>query len=464
MMKCFKHQKPCNPESGITLLETLLSVGVLAVLLLMVTQFFETFIRKEVSQSVGDYMTLIQSASNETVQTVERFNALYARVTANGGVLEIPIHAETGVNPDNISLELGGAGVTRSTIVSDTFRDRLPRQERITVVVREVPGTPRALVLMAATLDRIEEDLLRGYAEAIGPGGGYVSAIVPTDGGLCASEPACQGLIRSGFGTWSDTVALFAGTRWGDTVVATPPTEGDGGYLVSYRFISETEIAGDYLFRIPMPAAPELNRMNAALDLAGNNLVGVDNITVNDELVVERELHAQGSIYIDGDLRVVGDMQVNGDIRMQNTTVAPTYQDTAALSVGVIERGNVMVGNEFSAGSYTVDQDLRTPEATLDTLNASAIRTITMNSGNLRVNTATPGIFSTTMRAGGLNASDVVRAGIVETQTINTNNTGAISVDGRAGAVNFNGPTIDASVAHVQAARIENLTRCMEGC
>ena len=262
-----------NQESGISLLEMLLTVGVLSVVFITITDITQRITEREVANSVAGYMRIVQEDAEQMVSSVQRFNAFFtAADAAVSDSIEVPIN-DPGAGVLSVARggTITGVLVPPGGAVSQNFRKELPLAygDEATVLVRaQTVGGERSLIVMVATLGRIPEESLRRFAQYIGPKGGYVSALASDGAGLCGG--AVASCIRSSYALWSDDLADFGGTVWGGTVAATPPTLNDGGYLLSYRMVKESDVMGDYLYREGDPNEPELNRMYWDLEMSNN--------------------------------------------------------------------------------------------------------------------------------------------------------------------------------------------------
>src|SRR5690606_14717892 len=131
------------------------------------------------------------------------------------------------------------------------------------------------------------------------------------------------------------------------------------------------------------------NRMNVALDLGKNNIIGADNVETGDgsgqALTVNRSVHAQGSAYVGGNLTVRGDLRVErGGIRMNNLTVGPGYNTDG---IAQNNYGNINVGGNFNTtnldagGSVYVSGDAHLSGADANIANTSQMRATALTGG-----------------------------------------------------------------------------------
>lgn len=503
-----------NPsaQSGFTLLETLLVVGLLSGIMLVLTIFLQDYLRREHMRGVAAHLAIVQRAVSESLNTVQEFEALYALATANGNVIELSILNRNNPNrtvsyvpAGNVSLERGNDGTfAPSPIINASvnsgganvfsgFRDTLPvrassyvsgidgpatnsRQEARLTVLARVADDPaddddeRALEVLVITIDRLaEQDLQAIMAETDG-NGGLVSAVLDVDPN-CDSA-GCGVTARSAHGNWYASLSDFAGTRWSVISNARPATLEDGGYLASYTYINEAVLAGDYLFRSAVPNNPNLNTMHTALNLGGNNIVGADNIEVTNPdtpgagvLTVNRGLFAQGSALVGGAARITGDLIAEGGMAAGAITLGPNY---AAPAPVLPSTGNLTVGGEMSTRSMETTGNLSVRgNAGMLALNAKQVSATTLDISDSLTIEASQGLLAGTLKANTVAVKNKTNTGQIEAGQINANKLVAPSVGivqgqmtGRVTAAQ----KVNATKFDAGSVTIDNLTRCAKGC
>jgi prepilin-type N-terminal cleavage/methylation domain-containing protein len=466
-----------DTEKGFTLLEMLLTVTVLGSALLLVSNILQQSARGAFYKSNAGYMDSIMDVALDYVDDVTNFNIIYSQIDAAPvTVMEVPIYATAGVvNPLGFALESGAATLQPHPGISGSgVSDTSPFKQNVTVLYRNITAVPTepAIEVVVALLGPIPERDLREAAQALGAGGAYISTI---DIGGCLPA-GCAATVQDAFGGNNNVQTnVYAGTRLLAALGATPPSAANGGYLLYRRTVTLNEIAGDYLYRTPQLANPQLNRMETDLDLANNNIVGVDNMAVSGAggLNVLSDLHAQGSVFTTGamqvqggDLSVVGDVAVQGDIDM-----TPGY-DTAQPNINVPPQ-SVSVGRTYtSAGNLNAAQDVRVANtaAVNGDLQSASIQGENINVGGtldvaIAGGGAPNGIFTQNLTAqGDVTVNDVTRAGnLVTDQPLAINgNLGALEVLTEDIAV---GGDLDTQIINMNGpASISNLKECNIGC
>lgn len=506
-----KKMRSPNKEAGMTLIETMLVIGLLSGVLLILTVLLQDFIRREHMRGVASQMAIVQKAVSETVRSASMFSALYQYVADNGGVAEISILAldnparalSSGYTVTGaVSLERGGNNILPSTIVNagyqagggpnhSGFRDTLPiraasyleeygsannvrRNARLSILARTVERNgERALEILIVSVDRIAERDLRDISAAMDAHGGLISARPSAEENDC-HELGCAYTARGALGNWRLNMPDFSGTRWYNNVMTAnlanyDQDAGTGeGYLASYTYVSEAVIAGDYLYRVAVPGSPQLNRMHARLDLGNNDVLGADNVEIRNRegtaLTVNNTVHAQGSAYIAGDLLVQGDLDVRGTMRAGDLTVQPVADGGVAPGMSR-NIGNVVVGNRFktqdltTGGSVSVANDATLLGATAGNVAGQLLTTTNLAAEESSVLT---GVLA---NPNNINASGLVQSGQISTTTVQAQSVGIVQGD-----VNSNltvGGALNAAGGKIQVqggTNISNLTRCERGC
>ena len=176
-------------------------------------------------------------------------------------------------------------------------------------------------------------------------------------------------------------VAAFQGAFSGD-----PPPRA----LATHLTLDRQSVYGDQLYRTRVAAFPELNRMETALDMGGNDLVNAG--AVSGE-----------SFAIDTWLDVAGDLTVAGDL---------VVGQTATITGPTEVRGTLTATSAEVTGQATVAGDLdvtgATAAASLDVAGLAEAGTMA-SSGDLTVagNASVAGLAATSVSADRITADDI---------------------------------------------------------
>lgn len=306
-MTAKRQNREFEKEGGFTLLEALLTVGVLSVLILGVFTISERWAEQIANRNEASYLSQVHEAAQDYVQAnfaniwVNGFGEPSTDTTGDGVLDNADLIAIDKAVMITIGEEISGYAFflkDETAAVSDDFPELTPtlRGVRIYVVNRGFINDLRTYEVF--TLTYIPDPVPTGYrrvsgervldiVQAIGPDAG---ALVQ-DFGVTAEDESQQ--FASRFGAWSLDIADLSGANvvLGDVYDAAPP-DGDaiGGYvglrgIVTYR----DALNGDYLYRIVIPGRPEVNRMEANLDMDENTLRNVNTMTV-DRMVLNNGL------------------------------------------------------------------------------------------------------------------------------------------------------------------------------
>ena len=303
-MKMMMKNRNLQNNKGFSLVEMLLTVMLITGLLTAIFNVLEEYAEKELATSTAQYMETVALGVQDILDNPLHFQEVYALAdAAPADTLELSIN----------EIVDGFGGIPASTRLNDGIRNQTPMGSPITIMVKiaDNPASTNdteALEIIVATTERLLDERVRRAATIAGPYGGTLRA---------EGEP-----IRSAFASWSVNPLDLAGTIWGDSVVANPPSVDNGAYLVHYRFASFADVVGDYMFRVRVSDRPELNRMYANLNMGTHNIMGTDNLDLS------------GNLNLDGRALVNGAMQVSG-----NTT---------------IRQGDISAGRRFSTNNMIV--------------------------------------------------------------------------------------------------------------
>lgn len=386
-------------EGGFTLLETLLAVGLSAILTVFLVSTMQVWAESEKSEATKAYVESIADAVDDITKNYEQFSAIFDHVELAGGVLQIGVLDSDGF-PDSLQSGIwnGSLLVPGSPRITDAYATTNPVKQKFSVVIaatRRGPlGDERGLEILVASDGPLREKDVRDAAARMGANGGIVSVETVSAATECLAV-GCDRTARGIFNDWQIDLSLFSGTTWESAISANPPSSLNGAYLVFHRYLTAQEVAGDYLYRVPIDGSPEVNRMHTDLDMSGNSLVGIDNVRVSD-LGVADYISARGSVSIGGEFNTP-QMVVNGTTRAGSIQMAKTHDTTdprideyyngrmtntvsvdgsvsaSSVSVSNLEAGSVSAESlatpVLTAGSVSNDGNLSATTLTADTVN-----------------------------------------------------------------------------------------------
>ncbi|WP_185646294.1 shufflon system plasmid conjugative transfer pilus tip adhesin PilV [Burkholderia stagnalis] len=206
-----------------------------------------------------------------------------------------------------------------------------------TVTVRAYQPTAGTLdtVVVTSGGQAISEGNMRKIAQLVGGAGGYISSTNPT-------------MANGIYGAWGPK---------------TIPSSPGAGHMVYSLMFQNGSLVSDYLYRKVVPGHPELNQMNTAIDMGGNNINNA--ATVNAQKVVAPAGNnvQVGNSYYYGD-GANSAIRQNGALYVQNaagTAAADVNAQSVNASLDVNAARSVAAGGSVtspyihSTGSAQVD-------------------------------------------------------------------------------------------------------------
>ena len=307
-------------KQGFSLLETLLTIVVLAAVLLVISGVLNSYTNRVIAQNSADYIRMIDQSIKDILSNPSNFKRLSTALRGLPG------------DRDEITLEelrdgnIAGVSFGTTARLNDQAYNALPMDKTaaVSIVFRTVALGDDAIEYYILVNKAMDKDIVFKTAEILGPSGGY----------FVRSPAANSYELRAFYGQWvksrADVDSEFAGTDWHDLVddEATRP-DRDQAYLVAYSFVNGDIASGAYLYRTSQ-GDTSYNTLYADLDMGGNNLIGPDNVDISNDM----ELKGGASV----DSFMAESMVSNG--------------------ANVLVNENVKVGHMNVAGNLSIDSDL----------------------------------------------------------------------------------------------------------
>ncbi|MCA7889717.1 shufflon system plasmid conjugative transfer pilus tip adhesin PilV [Burkholderia contaminans] len=213
------------------------------------------------------------------------------------------------------------------------FSAKNPYGQTVTVQAYQPTAGTLDTVIVTSGPQTISEGNMRKIAQLVGGAGGYISSTNPS-------------------------VANGVYGAWGPKTIPSSPGAGHMAYSLMFQ---NGSLVSDYLYRKAVPGHPELNQMNTAIDMGGNNLNNA--ATVNAQKVVTPAGNSVqvGSSYLYGDGSNSA-LRQNGALYVQNqagTGAAPINSGTANVSGDVNASGNANIAGNVTAGGSVQGSYLR---------------------------------------------------------------------------------------------------------
>lgn len=206
------------------------------------------------------------------------------------------------------------------------FTDANAFGQTFVVLARRVATNQLESIVLTTGGQVIDEMGTREIAENLGAPGGFVPV-------------ANTGIIQGVRGGWSLTLSNYG-------------VSPGAGHTASALFLQDGTLANDYLYRNAVAGKPELNRMNTALNMGGNDINNAatinatGNVNLNGTVNAGGDVHA-GSIYLNGNATLNGTVNAGGDVRAGSLYLQGNATMNGTATVG----GNVAVSGDTTTGS-----------------------------------------------------------------------------------------------------------------
>ena len=313
-------------DAGLSLFGVLLGLGVFAILVAGVMEWFGDRAREEIDRLAARQLSGLSDAVGAWV------------------VSDFP--ARIAAAPEDVSLAtIRAAGVLPPGFAPNGI-DALGRTFR--VLVRS--GGAGALdVLVTHTVPAGDRTLPASALRAVG-GDARLGIVFPDESPARLRGPT--------------VVADIAGFR---ADFSGAPASYALGVLTRY---DRQSVYGDFLYRVSVPGLPGANTMETTLDLGGNDIVDGGEVTT-DTMVLEQNLDVGGDLTVSagllvgGDAEVTGTATVTGEVRTETArvsgavfadeaTVASSVRAASVTATGRVSGGSIGTSGALSAGSGQV--------------------------------------------------------------------------------------------------------------
>ncbi|PAU63310.1 pilus assembly protein PilV [Pseudomonas sp. PIC25] len=202
------------------------------------------------------------------------------------------------------------------------------------------------------------------------PQANQLETLIVTTGGSAAGEidirRVAQIIGAQGGYISSTNTTVAQGAAW-QVPLSNYGVSPGAGRLATALFFQDGAIANDYLYRNAVPGRPELNRMNTALNMGGNNIeaAGTVNATGNvnaQNLNAQANITAQnadigGETYTNGWFRTRGDggwysEKWGGGWYMSDSTWVRSWLNKSIYTGGQVRGGEVRSDGRTYVGEY----------------------------------------------------------------------------------------------------------------
>ena len=320
---------------GLGLFEGLLALGLLGLLVLGATVFFETQALEKRGRLAAVQLSVLAEAAGAYAHS--SFPALLTQAQAG---------------PSEIALSSLKAAGSLTADFSEV--DALGRGYRVLMLAAGANGFDLLAVETVPAGDTVRP--AAALLEAAGPRVGLA-------GPSRLSGPTVDADLAS-------FRAAFSGA----------PAEGA---LAALRRFDHSSVYGDALYRVAIPGFAEANRMEADLDMAGNAIEGAGTIEAAS-LEVEADLSAGGDLAVTGDLVVGRAVRASGTVEAGETMTASAARisgpaSAASMTVtGAVRAQIVEAVRRVEAGSIGAAGAVAAGSARLGGLDARSMTARTM--------------------------------------------------------------------------------------
>lgn len=456
MMKTMHHP---NREAGFTLLELLLTIGLMGLMLAGMYQIMDNWQQRAVDRIAAADMMRVQNAAQDYVTA--NFDVI--KTEPAGVFTEIDMndlrsgnYLPTGYQPRNVFRQ--SIRVFRRNLqVTRLNKDNTPAVDSsgnpvkiTTVEVVTVSDNP------AGGTIRVANKRLLDAAQAAGPKMGMVSNMV-------MPGASYANLATSAHNEWFVTLSDLAAAGY----TATP--DSMGGYLAAYGLVNteKTDANDSWLYRVTVDGRPELNRMATTLNMNAQRVENVGSF-VADRVNVTGNAAFRGigqgtssgtsqAMTVEQALRV--DSAGESRINMRSTDTATctlvdigggnrTVSGAACSAAGQVVGGELQVVSgpsnaTMAIGTLTADGSVITDYTDVDTMTDSRGVTSFENVTGLNMNVSTTFVAPTTN----------VTGATIQTQQLQT---ATMSVTNGANIGNAAEPTIKLVAAQVNTGGTGN--------
>lgn len=327
-------------ESGFSFLELLLVVGLMAGVSLGVARIAQDWQKKSENTKVARNVTTVHEAASAYVR------ANFLNIWQNGfGENGTDLSTAVDFNGDGTidDLDVCCVGASMELPLDPISGSSMFLKDATGVLPLDFPGTNSfghgmTVFLRDAGMvsgKRTIEVITVTFADATTPDAkeisemreidtariiGFRAGVIPERVDMVVS--GAEEKIRGALGGWeigeSELATLFSANGHGSMV--SPPAAGGtraGSFLIVYQQVSyQEDVRDDVLYRVSIPGHPELNRMEANLDMEGRKISGV-------EYLVADNMQIQGNLTLLAGDRSVGNTDdgafvIGGNLRVES--------------------------------------------------------------------------------------------------------------------------------------------------
>lgn len=297
-------------QRGLALMEALFVLILAAVASSVALQQYGRYLDNITNKQAAEHATIVADAAAKYLKDN------YAAVVAIAGP----------TSPATITTAM----LKTTNYLPSGFSDKNAFGQDYTVrVIEPQPNQLQALVVSTGG-QTIRELDGRRVAQYMGARGGFISS---TDTSIATGS----------FGGWQVPLASFG-------------VAPGAGHIATALFLEDGALVNDYLYRNAVPGKPEVNRMNTAINMNGNNLNSAGTVSAAT-VTASGNISATGETTTGGWFRTTGDtgwynQKWNGGWYMNDPTWVRSYGDKNVYSGGEIRGGTLRSEGRTAVGEY----------------------------------------------------------------------------------------------------------------
>lgn len=299
-----------NRQRGFGALEVMIALIITSLMIVAGTKIYQKYLDLRANLNAGEHMNMVADAAAKYIQD-NRAAVLAAAGPTTPAPITIGMLRTTGHLP---------AGFSDKNAYGQDYR------------VLAIEPTTNILQTLIVTIngDTIPEMSLYEIAKSIGARGGYVSS-------------TNTAVATGSFGGWQTALAPYG---------VTP----GAGHLATALFVDDSSTTNDYLYRNAMPGQPELNEMNTALGMRGNNINNAGAVSATG-VSVTGNTNTTGETYTGGWFRTRGDSgwyneKWVGGWYMSDPTWVRSYANKSVYTGGEMRGGTLRSEGRTTVGEY----------------------------------------------------------------------------------------------------------------
>jgi len=295
------------------MVDAIVAIMIAAAAMVGGARYYYQYLVNQIARSSAQQMSSVSLALSKYMQ--DNYGALLAQVSANGGLYNLPI---TTLEP---------------IYLSPDFVNKNPYGQQYIIAIRQPVAGVNKLDALVYTSGGQTFSNQRGQE---------MSAMVGSSGGYVDSTST----LKTTYDGWTTSLASYG---------ANP---GPGHLVDALFYDSSGALEADYLYRDAIPGRPELNKMDTAIDMGGNNInnagqVGAGSLVVSGATSTG-SLAVSESASVGANLNVVGSIKgatvSNGNLTMTGSELVGASGDTYLQSPGA----NTLYLNPWNSGQVIV--------------------------------------------------------------------------------------------------------------